>query len=618
MPGEGFPSVGRYRVLHQIGTGSLGPVFRGEDPDTRDQVAIKYLRLKIGPERTRLIAEELLALVGRVPEHPALARVLHAGLEARELYIVTELAAGESLDVALREYGPATIADALPRLRRLAEALDLAAAHGVWHGELHPADIVVSARETRLTGLGVAPVLERARVGLEPRHPYTAPEVTEGHKSSPAADQYALATIAHEWLCGRPVAGAAESLVDVPPLAGVDGDALGGAFMWALAPNPADRFESCTAFVEALYSSAVGGGSLDAPIFATTGRDGPSDLPRPPEDSIADLLFDPEPQTAQQQLSSSPEPQAAASRADEGTVRWRGMLAAGGEAAESPGGLPLGTMVAVLIGGIALGVLGGYLLTDRLDAPGTPATVTQLRPQEPPDVAAAETRKGSAQPEGKGQPFTDAPVRPATEASTPQPPAVAAAQGSSVTPPVPPPTPARDSDAAPAARADTARLLVRSTPAGASVTIDGAGRGTTPLALRDLELGTRTLVISRPGYVAAERRITLTADRPSRSIEVALVPIAAATRPATPARAPATTNAAMGSLFVESRPAGASVTVDGRASGVTPLRLPIVAAGKHTVLIERAGYRPWTTTIDVKAGAPTRVAASLVGGQGQQ
>jgi len=142
------------------------------------------------------------------------------------------------------------------------------------------------------------------------------------------------------------------------------------------------------------------------------------------------------------------------------------------------------------------------------------------------------------------------------------------------------------------------------------VTVDGTVRGKSPLALRDLELGTRTIVVARPGYVSAERRITLTADRPSRSVDVAMVLVTAA-RPQPTRPAPA---AAVGGLVVDSRPPGASVTIDGARRGTTPLTIESLAPGPHTVLIERPGYRPWSTTINVKAGERPRVAASLLGG----
>ena len=144
------------------------------------------------------------------------------------------------------------------------------------------------------------------------------------------------------------------------------------------------------------------------------------------------------------------------------------------------------------------------------------------------------------------------------------------------------------------------------------MTVDGVARGTTPLVLRDLPIGARQIVVSRPGYTPAERRITLSGDRPSRSIEVTLVPV---NRPAAPARpAPPV----VGSLVIESRPTGAEVTLDGRPAGVTPLTIASVAPGRHTVVITAAGMKPVTSTVVIKAGERARVAASLERGQQEE
>ena len=65
------------------------------------------------------------------------------------------------------------------------------------------------------------------------------------------------------------------------------------------------------------------------------------------------------------------------------------------------------------------------------------------------------------------------------------------------------------------------------------------------------------------------------------------------------------------SISGDSRPAGANVYVDGRLVGTTPLALENVAAGEHTVHLERDGYQRWNSTVRVVAGERNRVAASL-------
>jgi hypothetical protein len=156
-----------------------------------------------------------------------------------------------------------------------------------------------------------------------------------------------------------------------------------------------------------------------------------------------------------------------------------------------------------------------------------------------------------------------------------------------------------------AARAvETGRVLVRSTPAGAAVVIDGQSRGVTPLAIRDLALGAHTIEVSHPDHEPRQRRVTLNERRPARSLDFELRPTSV------PALATATTNTT-GSLQVASRPAGAQVFVDDNLIGTTPLLLSNVAAGPKSVRIELSGYQIWTTAVKIKPSARLRVSASL-------
>jgi PEGA domain-containing protein len=59
---------------------------------------------------------------------------------------------------------------------------------------------------------------------------------------------------------------------------------------------------------------------------------------------------------------------------------------------------------------------------------------------------------------------------------------------------------------------------------------------------------------------------------------------------------------AVGSLFIESEPAGASVYIDGRLAGETPLAIETVAAGVHRVRLVRLGYLENSRLVTVKAG----------------
>jgi len=82
-----------------------------------------------------------------------------------------------------------------------------------------------------------------------------------------------------------------------------------------------------------------------------------------------------------------------------------------------------------------------------------------------------------------------------------------------------------------------------------------------------------------------------------------------------PARKPAggraTTAPSLGALDVDSRPRGATVSVDGRSVGVTPLLVPKLSPGVHSVLIQLAGHRTVSHKVSVIAGKQQRVAVTL-------
>lgn len=522
----------------------------------------KRLDVDVPPDRAGEVAAALRGIAGQLPEHPAVLCVAAADVVEGRLFLDGPHIAGEPLDEALKAYGPADIADALPRLARLADALDFAAAHAVCHGALTPADIVIAPEATFVSAIGVARALQELGIDLPRRAPYAAPEVMARGTISPAADQFSLAAIAYEWLFGRPVDPGPDASPTLPALPGVDADALARSFAKALAVDPRDRFASCSAYVRAL-EHAAGIAPAPAPsavVPAIRGAETPrfwGAEVRPIDD------FPIYPSEARRDRSASAGPLVA-------------------DAPESPR-RSYALVAALFAGGIALGALAVWM-----------------------NARSSERRQTADVPEA-GQPFTEAQVAPQPAPADPT---------VSVDPPVAaPPTavraaapPARERDATPAAQVD-AGLLIHSTPAGAAVVIDGVARGVTPVAVRGLALGTRSVVVSRAGFRASLRQVTLTPDRPSRTLEIGLVPVSmTSSQPA--ARETA--------LVVDSRPAGATVSIDGRLVGLTPLTLTEIAPGSHSVRIEHVGYRPVLTTVDVAAGQRARVAVRLEGGQEQE
>lgn len=662
MTGEGSlfdvppAAIGRFRVLHQVGAGTCGPVFRATDPELDRAVAIKLFALSLTPERASTLAERLEHLVAHAPPLAAAVSPVAAGLHGHTPYLATTFATGDSLDVALRQFGPAALEDLVPRLRALAMALDAAAARGILHGALHPRDVLVSEIDTALTGLGVWPLLGEMGVRLPARRPYRAPELTDAGVSA-EGDQFALGALAYEWMTGRR-APALFGLSDMAPLPGADRERMAHVFARALHASPEHRFASCADFVTEVAEVAAEAETSAPPVDVPARRRrfaaptlpleafppeaddlplsaGPADVAQPAahpgeeQEDVKEHQDDVERPAASDDLDGagmgavmaeepvSLEGTAHEPQRDEPAVRHpaRTMFATAEPVGTSASGA--GRLAAAALVGVALGVGIGYAIWGRGPTGNvTVSSATAGSEAAAPPAVSAETTPSSAPASPDGAPQTSAvqaePRAPVSGSDVPpgQPP-------TDVRPPVSGPgTPAREAAAAPSAAAavPSGSLLIRSTPAGATVFVDDERRGVTPLALRQLELGTRRVRVQRDGFTVENRQVTLTRGRPSRSLDVRLnrpVPAAPAVAPASPA----TSSAKTGTLVIESRPSGARALVNGRSVGATPVTIEDLAPGSYTVQFQLTGFRPLTTTVRVVAGARARAAASLTGAQ---
>jgi hypothetical protein len=84
----------------------------------------------------------------------------------------------------------------------------------------------------------------------------------------------------------------------------------------------------------------------------------------------------------------------------------------------------------------------------------------------------------------------------------------------------------------------------------------------------------------------------------------------AASRRAASASSPRT-RAYRGRLIIDSTPQGATVFINQRQVGVTPLELPRHPSGSHAVWVQRDGFQRWTAGVLVPADRITRVTARL-------
>jgi serine/threonine-protein kinase len=635
-------AFGTFRVLHQVGSGVLGPVFRTSDPRRPELAAVKAFKLDLPPADVVRLADELRRLAASPPRHPALTSIIEAGLEGTTAFLATEYLIGDTLDVAIRRRSPSTLAEAIRLLRPVAEALDAAWADGIGHGSLHPRDVFVGseAHEVKVTGVGVGQALERAGLSVPLRRQYAAPERITGVWDQ-RADVFSLGVLAHELLTGRRPAGPNEQ--DGVFSAGVSPEhrvAIRRVLSRALSERAEDRFVTNTALLEALEGVAAGGPLLEAvpaaePVASDplpllrAGRETSATLfdlhlseptssetpatsaaatesqPLPPPDDFREL-FPAEQRTAPDRPDTSPEDHSVElAREAVDDLAYRSPLREEARGFDRP--VPIwqpppparfraATWLPVVLICLATGALIGYLASG--DEPSVMPPASELARVETPaeGLAGSEAVAPSvSEQEPAASAPSVAPVAPAEEGPSTALPSAAA-------PPPPAERPLASSGGA---------LSIRSQPAGAMVTLDGRLMGETPLVLRDLAAGPYLLQVARPGYAPRLERVTVPSRGREQTLTFALE--AGVTSPdQIPVNPrPAAAAGTVGALDVDSTPRGARVIIDGRYVGLTPLRVPELAAGSHTVTLELANHSSVTRRTAIEPGTIAKLSVAL-------
>ena len=282
-----------YRILRPLGFGGMGEVYLAQHPRLPRQDALKILPAQMSSDtefRARFNREAELAAT---LYNPHIVGVHDRGEWAGQLWISMDYIDGPDAGRLLRERYPAGMPlwQVCDITSAVADALDYAHDRGLLHRDIKPPNILLThPRRGRsrvlLADFGIARDTAEAH-GLTDTNVtlgtvnYAAPEQLMGRAIDGRADQYSLAATAYHLLTGSPMFGSANAAVVIgqhlnapPPRPGESRPELATldpVLAKALSKNPADRFETCTQFADALRSAA-GAESLPVPSVPPSPR----------------------------------------------------------------------------------------------------------------------------------------------------------------------------------------------------------------------------------------------------------------------------------------------------------------------------------------------------------
>jgi len=265
--------VGKYRIDHVIGCGSIGIVYKGYDEQIDRPLAIKTLRSEIFND----VIDSEGFLKRFVTEAKSAARCLHPNIvtvfdlvehEGRP-YIVMEYVNAGTLENVIQAGALIPIRQVGEIMAQILLALDHAHSKGVIHRDVKPSNILCpSSASIKIADFGVARLdsLEMTKpnvLGTVGTPNYMAPERFLGRPADVRADLFSVGVILYQLLTGSKPFVASElpelmqklltehppSIVTLRPELWPEIDAVAQK---ALARNPEDRFQTAESFVEAL------------------------------------------------------------------------------------------------------------------------------------------------------------------------------------------------------------------------------------------------------------------------------------------------------------------------------------------------------------------------------
>lgn len=288
---KGMPEVidGRYRVVSQLGAGTMGVVYLANDLDLEEKIAIKVIQKDFLQNIEGVNFKEEIRLARKIT-HRNIVRTFDFGTSGNALYITMEYVQGYDLGRLIAKKGALELNIGIAIAKQICSAMIAAHQMGIIHRDLKPSNMIINRQGIlKIMDFGLAMQVKTASkksstlaastysdlgettsngaIMGTPR--YMAPEQFAGSLALDArTDIYAIGIIMFTIFSGKPPFSAADfhqlaakhTNDPVPEIKGRDKDvpaAIRDIIHRALAKKPQDRFQSVRDMLEQLNTVLV-------------------------------------------------------------------------------------------------------------------------------------------------------------------------------------------------------------------------------------------------------------------------------------------------------------------------------------------------------------------------
>jgi eukaryotic-like serine/threonine-protein kinase len=258
--------LGDYRLVCKLGEGGFAEVYGAEHVHLGTRAAIKMLKGTFTPAQVEALRQEA-RLVMQL-NHSHIIRANGFSIERNVPYLIMDYAPGGSLEAI---HTPVPLETIREYVRQIASALQYAHNQNITHRDIKPANILLAQDgRVQVADFGISVIAQATQTvrDIVGSWVYMAPEQFEG-RAEPASDQYALAIMVYQWLCGEsPFTGNGsmhallyQQMQKQPPslrerLPNLS-PKIEQVVMKALSKKPGERFASIQAFAQAFEEACI-------------------------------------------------------------------------------------------------------------------------------------------------------------------------------------------------------------------------------------------------------------------------------------------------------------------------------------------------------------------------
>jgi len=204
-------TIGKYRVLRELGRGASSAVYLAEDAFNNRQVAVKriHAHLLADERQARRMRRSLRneALLAGQLRHPHIVRLYDADDDADPPYLVLEYIEGTSLARFTKTDRLLPVSQVLDIVFKVCSALEHAQSHGLVHRDIKPANLMLqSSGDVKVTDFGTALSMQGETtqvMGLVGSPMYMSPEQVREEPCTHHSDMFSLGVVLYELLTGR-------------------------------------------------------------------------------------------------------------------------------------------------------------------------------------------------------------------------------------------------------------------------------------------------------------------------------------------------------------------------------------------------------------------------------